>query len=203
MAVTTERIKARLRVLFPKANLSKTRLDAIADKLATKPEDEATDDQVDEIISDYNDVINFEQLAKDDDRIRTLEKERKPKTTQPEEDEGDPDGDDSTALLKKLLNKVEQLETQQQAKTISERFNSDPRVKDIPEFIRKGYVPTGDDDYEDKVTELSDSFKEYAENNKLQSYPDDKPTPGTPPRKPGQKIKPKTLDEVKDLAATI
>lgn len=201
MAVTQDKVKARLRALFPKANLSKARLDAIAAKLAEKPADDATDEQVDEVINDYNEVFNFDQIAKDDDRIRTLESRA---ANPPKTEEEEPKVDDETpAWAKALLSKVEQLESQQRVKSITERFNSDPRVKDIPDFIRKGYIPSGEDDFEEKVSELADSFKEYADKHKIAAYPNDVPGAGTPPRNPGAKIKPKTLAEVKDLAITI
>lgn len=77
MAVAPEKIKARLKVLFPKANLSTKRLDAYAAKLAPKPADDADDTAIDAIINDYNDIIDFEAVAKEDDRIRTLEAEKK------------------------------------------------------------------------------------------------------------------------------
>ena len=73
MAVAPEKIKARLRVLFPKANLSTKRLDVYAAKLAPKPADDADDEAIDAIINDYNEVIDFEAVAKEDDKTRTLE----------------------------------------------------------------------------------------------------------------------------------
>ena len=73
MAVKPEIIKARLKVLFPKANLSQKRLDTYVAKLAPKPADDADDDAIDAIINDYNDVIDFVAVAQEDDRTRTLE----------------------------------------------------------------------------------------------------------------------------------
>lgn len=77
MAVAPEKIKARLKALFPKANLSTKRLDVYAAKLAPKPADDADDAAIDAIINDYNDVIDFEAVAKEDDKTRTLEAEKK------------------------------------------------------------------------------------------------------------------------------
>lgn len=73
MAVAPEKIKARLKALYPKANLSTKRLDAYAAKLAPKPADDADDEAIDAIITDYNEVIDFEAVAKEDDKTRTLE----------------------------------------------------------------------------------------------------------------------------------
>ena len=57
MAVDKLKVIARLKALFPKANLSQKRLDAYADKLAKKPADDADDATIDAIINDYNDFF--------------------------------------------------------------------------------------------------------------------------------------------------
>lgn len=77
MAVKPEIIKARLKVLFPKANLSQKRLDTYVAKLAPKPADDADEEAIDAIINDYNDVIDFVAVAAEDDRTRTLEADKK------------------------------------------------------------------------------------------------------------------------------
>ncbi len=79
MAVKPEKIKERLKALFPKANLSQKRIDEISAKLATKPADDADDAAVDAFINDANELMGFEAMAKEDDRVRTLEANQKPK----------------------------------------------------------------------------------------------------------------------------
>ena len=73
MAVKPEIIKARLKVLFPKANLSTKRIDTIVAKLAPMPADDADDAAVDVILNQANDFMSFDEIAREDDRIRTLE----------------------------------------------------------------------------------------------------------------------------------
>lgn len=201
MAVSQDKIKERLKALFPKANLSKQRLDAIAAKLAPKPEDDATDDQVDEIINDYNDVMDFEQIARDDDRIRTLEAARKQKPATKSEEDPKID-DDTPAWAKALQQEIASLKAERAKETIVQRFNSDPRVKDIPEFIRKGYIPQNEDDFEAKVIELSNEYKGFAEKNKIQAYPNDVPANGTPDRKTGT-VKKISADDAKKIIESI
>ena len=82
MAVKPEIIKARLKVLFPKANLSTKRLDAIAAKLAPMPADDADDAAVDAVVNQANDFNSFDEIAREDDRVRTLE-EKAGKPTPP------------------------------------------------------------------------------------------------------------------------
>lgn len=83
MAVTPAQIKARLKVKYPKANLSQKRLDVIAAKLALKPEDGADDDAIDAVLEAANDFMSFEDIAKEDDRVRTLEANQKQKADPP------------------------------------------------------------------------------------------------------------------------
>jgi len=62
------KIKSRLKELFPGVNLSKDRIDAIADKLKITEESE-----IDQALQDANELMDFAAIAKQDDRIRTLE----------------------------------------------------------------------------------------------------------------------------------
>jgi len=111
MAVSVEKIKARLKALFPKANLSTKRLDAYAAKLAPKPADDADDTAIDAIINDYNEVIDFEAVAKEDDKTRTLEADKKKaeeaaakaKGKKNDDDDDDDDDDPTDTKTDKLL----------------------------------------------------------------------------------------------------
>lgn len=77
MAVDKAKVVTRLKALFPKANLSQKRMDAIADKLAKKPADDADDAAIDAVINDFNDIMSIEDIAKEDDRLRSLEESKK------------------------------------------------------------------------------------------------------------------------------
>lgn len=73
MAVKPEKIKERLKIKYPKANLSQKRIDTIVAKLAPMPADDADDVAVDAILDQANSFNSFEDVAKEDDRVRTLE----------------------------------------------------------------------------------------------------------------------------------
>src|SRR5690606_33501808 len=110
------KIAGRLKALFPKANLSTKRIDAITAKLESKVSDDADDAAIDEIVNQANDFMDFEALAKEDDRVRTLEANQKKsdegKGTDPDPDKNqnpNPENETNT-LLKTLLGKVEALE---------------------------------------------------------------------------------------------
>lgn len=80
MALPKAKVKERLKAKFPGVNLSQKRIDAIADKLKL-PED-ADDDAIDERLDELNDVFTFADMARNDDRARTEEAERKKKEQQ-------------------------------------------------------------------------------------------------------------------------
>ena len=159
MAVKPEKIKERLRALFPKANLSQKRLDAYAAKLAPKPADEATDADVDAIINDYNEIIDFVVVAQEDDRVRTLEAAKakadadkvKGAGKEEEEEEVVEVDKDAPAWAKALLKQNEKLTSDLEAlktgkvietkkQTASELFAKSEVLKRIPEGIRQNWV---------------------------------------------------------------
>lgn len=195
MAVEVSRVKARLKAKFPKANLSKERIDAIAAKLAKKPEDDADDDAIDEILQDFNDnsAMTFEEIAKNDDRLRTLEASKKPEKTEKIETVDD-DNDDTPAWAKKLVQRMDSFETSQKQGSLSTRFNNDDRLKSIPEFMKKGFIPSSEEEYEEKVTELASNYEKFAEQHKLDTLPKDKPVGSQDKLKSGEvkKISPET-----------
>jgi len=120
MAVDKSKVIARLKALFPKANLSQKRLDALADKLAKKPADDADDVAIDAVINDFNEILSIEDIAREDDRLRTLEAEKnKPKPTDPPKPEPTPapnpeppKPDDTPAWAKAMVDKLEKVTTE-------------------------------------------------------------------------------------------
>lgn len=192
MAVTPEKIKARLKALFPKANLSTKRLDAYAAKLAPKPADDADDDAVDAIINDYNEVIDFEAVAKEDDKTRTLEAAKakadaeKAKGKGRNDDGNDDDDDDDSNLsetekLLKGLNKtigslkadLEEIKTgkvvETKRATASELFGKSEILKNIPENIKKNWENridvNSEASFEDQIASLESEYSELTQTN--------------------------------------
>lgn len=157
MAVEKSKVIARLKALFPKANLSQKRLDALADKLASKPADDADDAAIDLVINDFNSVLSIEEIAREDDRVRTLEQKANPNppapapTPSPTPTPEPPKGDEVPAYVKALLDKLDgvtsdlealktgkAIETKKQ--TASELFAKSEVLKRIPEGIRQNWV---------------------------------------------------------------
>lgn len=185
MAVDKLKVITRLKALFPKANLSQKRLDAIADKLAKKPADDADDTAIDAVINDFNDVMSIEDIAKDDDRTRTLEAEkqkgideaRKKAGLDPIEKKDDkvelPDNtpDYVKAIMGKLdsvTTELESIKTGRLSETkkasATDHFNKSEILKRIPDSVKPNWINRIDVNsevsFEDQIQGLE---KEYGE----------------------------------------
>lgn len=165
-----QRISGRLKHLFPKANLSQKRVDAITAKLETKVSDDADDAAIDEIINQANEFMDFEALAKEDDRIRTLEANQR----KVGEEEPNPPGtppvppkDDTPEWAKALLQKVESLEkgkiTESKANTVADLFSKSEILKSLPENQKQSWIKRVNLESEDLASEITALETEYSE----------------------------------------
>lgn len=130
-----DKIIARLADKFPGVNLSKTRKDAIADKLAPKITDET---EIDAKLDELNEIFSFADMAKQDDKIRTIEAKEKKKPEQQEQkkpEEEKPTEDEAPAWAKSLIQEVQQLKAEKQQQSIREQAKA--KLKDVPEIIWK------------------------------------------------------------------
>ena len=189
MAVKPEIIKARLKVLFPKANLSQKRIDVYTAKLAPKPADDADEATIDAIINDYNDVIDFEAVAKEDDKIRTLEADKKKaedlaknkgsKKEEEEEEEVKID-DDAPAWAKALLKSNEKLSseletiksgniTQTKKQTATQLFEKSEILKGLKPELKERWQNridvNSETPFEDQIKELESEYSELVQVN--------------------------------------
>lgn len=150
MAVKPEIIKARLKALFPKANLSQKRLDALAAKLAPMPADEADDAAVDVILNQANDFNSFEDIAKEDDRVRTLEAKSAnptPNPADPKPADPTPPNDVNAKLLEaitKLTGEVEAIKTGKIAdtkkQTATQLFENSEILKGLKPDVKQQWI---------------------------------------------------------------
>lgn len=192
MAVEKTRVVTRLKALFPKANLSQKRLDALADKLASKPADGADDAAIDAVINDFNDILSIEEIAREDDRVRTLENKSKEPAPAPDpkpapSPEPTPKTEDTPGWAlglvesnKKLLEEVEALKTgkiiESKKQTASELFAKSEILKKIPEAVRPNWINridvNSETPFEEQIqaleTEYSTLVQETANSN---NYP--------------------------------
>jgi len=191
MAVEKQKVITRLKALFPKANLSQQRLDAIADKLAKKPADDADDDAIDAVINDFNDVFSIDDIARGDDKVRQLEADKKKaeelaknKGKNKGEDDDDDDDDDDTAGMtpfeKKVLKTMGGLKTEIETikngnltstkkQTAQQVFEKSEVLKGMKPEIKERWLSridvNSDTPIEEQVTGLEEEYKEIFQSN--------------------------------------
>lgn len=216
MAVDAKKIKERLRNLFPKANLSNKRLDEISARLAKKPADDAEETAIDQVINDANDFMPFEDIAKEDDRIRSLE--ARAKQEQPQKPDGNDKGNDDPAPPKpddapawaksimetnqKLLDEVNVLKTgkitENKKESARKIFTQSETLKGLKENVQENWFNRINVDsetpVEDQIKALEEEFQEL-----VQHHADSKGYSNLPPDgNGGNKPSDAELDEVAD-----
>lgn len=186
MAVEKSKVINRLKALFPKANLSQQRLDALADKLAQKPADDADDAAIDVVINNFNDVLSIEDIAKEDDRLRTLEAKSKKPTPTPTpnpspnpnpEPTPQPKGDEPEyvrALFEKLNKVTSDLDSIKQGKIIENKqsqastlFSKSEVFKDAPQEVKDFFIKNIDVNsetpFDEQIKGLEDTYSKMVQ----------------------------------------
>lgn len=223
MAVEAQKIKDRLKAKYPKANLSTKRLDEISDRLSKKPADDADDAAIDAVLENANDFMPFEEIAKDDDRARTLEKKANgtpPKTA--DEIEAERIATEKAEALKKAQGEApewakaliesnnktnERLEAIEQGKVVSNKKETASKAFDGSEVL-KGLKPEikekwlGRIDLESK-TSFEDQVKglETEYTDLVQTHANSQDYPGAPPSSFSNTAP--TEDEVKEIVGDL
>lgn len=196
MAVEKKRVIDRIKAKWPNLNLSQTRLDALADKLANVPADGADDTAIDALLDAQNTIFSFEEIARMDDKTRTLEAENKklkePKTppanptppqetATPPEPPADPNQPDWVKTVLESNKKIaERLEAIEKGKTIESKT---AQVKDLfsKSDVLKGLTPSmqeklmrlvdldSETPFAEQITALETEYKEIAQLNANQN----------------------------------
>jgi hypothetical protein len=182
MAVKPEKIKERLKAKWPKANLSQKRLDELAARLAPMPADEADDAAVDVVLDQANTFNSFEDIAREDDRVRQLEANQKPKPTPTPAPEPTPTptptpADDTPVWAKtiietnkKLSDELEALKsgklTDTKKQTAAQLFEKSEVLKAIPQEYKDSWLnrvsvtpESTEDEIAAQVTALETEYK--------------------------------------------
>lgn len=185
-------LRSRFRELFPKAqNLKKERLDLYVSKLSPKLSEESTQEDVDNLIKDLNDLVDFAQVAKDDDRLRTYQKPKE----EPKQETTPTDNDNPMLeMLKQLTDKIDKLELDKFQESVSSKFKSDKRLEGIPSLIVDKFVPNSFEDIDSTIESLVDTFKDEQIKAKLNSFGRDIPPQGEHSK--NVEVKPKTLEDL-------
>lgn len=172
MAVKPEQITVRLKVKYPKANLSKERMTELSGRLAKLPADDADDAAIDLVLDQYNDFIPFEDIARQDDKIRTLEAKKPAEPTPPNptdpKDLTDPKPDPLKAVLDaigKLSGDVEAIKTGKitdtKKQTVSQLFEKSDVLKNLPAEIKQSWINRVNVTTETTEDEIAEQIKGF------------------------------------------
>jgi hypothetical protein len=198
-----EKIISQLRAKYPGVNLSKERMDAIADRLTPKIKEEA---EIDAKLDELNDLMPFADIAKQDDRMRTLEaKEKKPAQQQqqqqpaPESKTEDVKKDDEVpGWAKELITEVKTLRQEKVQATMQQKLASHEKLKTIPAIFYKGRtLPEKEEDLDVFVETIAADYTAFKAEDAKEIPPDGKPVTG---KKEGVDKKPdaKEIDAILD-----
>lgn len=188
MAVEKGKVRAALDVLFTGKSVSKELKEKYAARWANKIE---TDEQIEEFVKDREDDVLDASKEADTRATAAANKARQEAAsaaagkTPETEDNNIPDGapDWFKAYLAKdaeekkaLKEQLGAFESKQKAETLADRFKKDERLKGVPEFMMKGYIPQSEDEFENSVIELSTKYSEHAKDYKLAGFGSDTPS---------------------------
>jgi hypothetical protein len=202
-----EKIISQLRAKYPGVNLSKKRMDAIADRLTPKIKDES---EIDAKLDELNEILPFADIAKDDDRLRTLEeKSKKPAQQQQQTEKTDTDPetkkedskkeDEMPSWAKELVTEVKSLRQEKVQATMQQKLAAHEKLKGIPSIFYKGRpLPEKEEELDAFVETIAADYATFkAEEAKPELKPDGKPASGKPDGV-DKKPDPKEIDAVLD-----
>lgn len=155
-------ILAKFKAKYPDVNLSKKRLDALADKLASKITDE---NEIDAKLDELNEMLPFADIAKQDDKIRDLEAKAKktPATPPKEKEEKEPEEkDDTPQWAKALMQEVQTLKAEKVQQTIQQKVTGHEKIKGIPaQFLKGKALPQKEEDIDAFVEEVANDYTAF------------------------------------------
>lgn len=168
------RLKAKILTLGVN-NLTTQRLDTIAARLHKKFPDLTEEKDHDTQIDLLHELTPLDELAKQDDRIRTLEAKTKGNEgqqnnnqqsqqqssgtegnqQQQNKDDKAQTGDETAVLLKTLLQEVQTLKKEKTHETITGKISAHDKLKGIPaDFWNKRVIPEKEEDIENFVADV-------------------------------------------------
>lgn len=165
-----EKIIAALKAKFPAINLSKSRLEAIADRIEPKVGDDEA--KIDAQLDAFNEWNPIADIAKNDDTVRDLKAKLKNAAPAPKDkDKTDPAEpalpDDTPAWAKALIEQNKTL-SQDIAVMKGEKIRTKvqaiaaEKLKDVPEIIwSKRPIPEKEDELDAFVAEVKADYSAY------------------------------------------
>lgn len=181
---------------YAKVNLSKARIEQYATRLQSKLTEESTQEELIELIKDLDALVDFKQVAKDDDRFNTFKTQQENKNEMKPQQTDEPK-DDTPEWAKALQAEIQSLKAEKLQDSIKSTVHE--RLKDVPkeilEFVK---LPSSLDEVDDFVDKFSNSFKEAKIQTRINSFGGDNPKPSDN-KQVTQGVKEKTAEEIKAM----
>lgn len=176
MALETFKAQLKAKIKTLGVNLSTTRIDAIAAKLHAKNPDLTDVADHDTRIDDYNDLMPFSDIAKTDDRVRTLEAKAKgqpPKNDDQDDDDANDDnsqqkgkskkkdGDEPPAWAKGLIETVSALTKEKVQTSMSAQVASKLKDKVPAKYYAGRALPEKEEDLDAFIATVESDYTEF------------------------------------------
>lgn len=182
---------------YAKVNLSKARIEQYATRLQSKLTEESTQEELIELIKDLDALVDFKQVAKDDDRFNTFKTQQEHKNEMKPQQTDEPKKDDTPEWAKALQAEIQSLKAEKLQDTIKSTVHE--RLKDVPkEILDFVKLPSSLDEVDDFVDKFSNSFKEAKIQTRINSFGNDNPKPSDN-KQVTQGVKEKTAEEIKAM----
>lgn len=186
-------------------NLSQKRIDAIADRLHKKFPDITEEKDHDEKIEDFHEYQPLDELAREDDKLRNLEKKSKETpahsdppesgTPTPSKEQPTKKDEDTPAWAKTLIDEVKTLKAERTQATIKEKLAA--RLKDkVPEkYYQRWALPEKEDDLESFATEVEADYNDLMQEKNNQGFAASSPPGGGTGQPPAGSAKTAAIDQ--------
>jgi superfamily I DNA and/or RNA helicase len=181
------RLKAKAKAAG--ANLSQKRIDAIADRLHKKFPDLTEEADHEAKLEDYYDDDTLKDIAKDDDKLRTIEAIKPKPQPQPSNDNNPQPQpqEEMPAWAKDLLTEVKTLKQEKQQQSIQQKLGQHEKLKDINKtFWSKRALPTKDEDIDAFVEEVTTDHAAFLQESGYGNIGEHKPPASTEKPIPGK-----------------
>lgn len=164
-----------------KVNLSKERKDALAAKLDKRNPDITEADAHDTAIADMDELIDFAGIAKQDDKVRTLEARNRKPTEEPIDDESSDDDQSSpkkpvkkesetAKMLREMREELDGMKAEKQTQTIKQKLAANDKLKTIPaDYYDEWQLPKTDDEIDAFADKVSAKYAAFTEANPTQT----------------------------------
>lgn len=167
------RLKAKTKAAG--ANLSQKRIDAFADRLHKKNPDVKDDAEHDTLIDALDELVVFADVAKEDDRVRTLEAKASKQQGGTDDEPGDDSDkskgkrktgdDDMPAWAKSLVDEVKTLRAEKTQGTIKSKLAEKLKDKVPAGFYDEWALPEKEDDLDSFAEKVEKKWSDLKQEN--------------------------------------